>query len=322
MNRFKLAIAAASVISALSAHAEPKEKLEPDTVILENGPEKITVQDFDAAMTRFPAYLREEARAYPSVIMKNIDALFVNRVAADKAREAGLDKDPLVRRRLLQLEEAYLAQKYLDYIHDNVKVPDLSARAEEIYKADPKKWIEPATVQMDDIVITFIGRTPDMAMERANEAEKRLRSGEDFLAVAGQYTEDRNFSKSRGDLGLQKMKDLDPAVRSVVEATKVGDVTPPIRSGNTVHILRIRARTPDKQRTFAEVKPIIMAEEEERIRTKATDDYLLKVRTDQGNVIHPDRVEALRSDIDLSKIDTARSEAIEKAQSQNLHQVH
>ena len=322
MKRLKLAIAAAMAIAALDAGAAPKEKLEPDAVVLENGPEKVTVLDFDAAMTRFPEHLREEARAYPSIIMKNIDALFVNRVAADKAREAGLDKDPLVRRRLLQLEEAYLAQKYLDYIHDNVKVPDLAARAEEIYKADPKKWLEPATVQLDDIVITFIGRTPEMALERAREAEKRIRAGEDFLAVAGQYTEDRNFAKSRGDLGLQKLKDLDPSVRAAVEGTKVGDITAPVRTGNQVHILRVRAKTPDRQRTFAEVKPIIVAEEEERIRVKATEDYLLQVRTDKNNIIHPERVEALRSDLDLSKIDAARSDAIEKAQTQNLPQVH
>ena len=321
MKPLNLAIAAALAFVTLGCAAAPKETLEPDTVILENGPEKITVQDFDAAMTRFPANLREEARAYPSLIMKNIDALFVNRVAADKAREAGLDKDPLVRRRILQLEEAYLAQKYLDHVHDNVKVPDLTLRAEEIYKSDPKKWIDPATAHLDDIVITFIGRSPEMALERAREAEKRIRAGEDFVAVAGEYTEDRNFARSRGDLGIQKMKDLDEPVRRAVENTRVGAITTPIRSGNTVHILRVRDKSPEKQRPFAEVKPIIMAEEEERIRTKATDDFLLKVRTDEKNIVHPERVEALRTDIDLSKIDAARSEAIDKAQQQNLPQV-
>src|SRR3982751_5140710 len=119
---FAAAMLAAAQGCAVGAPKEPP----PDSVLLENGPAKITVQDFDAAMTRFPANLRNEARAYPSIIIRNLDALFVNRVAAQRAKAAGLDKDPLVQQRMLQLQESFLAQKYIDHLYETVKVPDLS----------------------------------------------------------------------------------------------------------------------------------------------------------------------------------------------------
>src|SRR4051812_16290844 len=144
------------------AVAAPKEKLAPETVVLENGAVKITAKDFEAAMTRFPENLRDEARAYPAVIIKNLDALFVNRVAAERAKAAGLANDPLVQQRLVQIQEGYLAQQYLDHVYATAKVPDLSLRAEEIYKSDPKHWMQQATAVLDDLVVNTVGRTREM----------------------------------------------------------------------------------------------------------------------------------------------------------------
>ena len=314
-----IAAPAALMISACT-FAAPKEPLPPDAVLLENGSAKVTVLDFDAAMTRFPENLRAEARAYPTVIMRNLDALFVNRTAAGRAHDLGLDKDPLVRQRMQQLGEAYLAQRYLDHLYESVKVPDLTLRAEEIYKADPKRWINPPTAVLDDLVINMVGRTPEMALERGREAEKRLRAGEDFATVAAQYTDDKNFQKSHGDLGIQRVSDLEEPLREAVEKTKPGDYTPAVRAGNAVHIMRVREKFPAKQRSFAEVKELIVAEEDQRIRKKATDDFLLQVRTDPTNLLYKDRVEALRSDIDFARIDPARAQSIEQVQSQSQPQ--
>jgi PPIC-type PPIASE domain len=313
---------AAVVLAAIQgcALAAPKEELPPDAVLLENGPAKVTVQDFDAAMTRFPKNLREEARAYPGVILKNLDALFVNRVAAEHAMQAGLDKDPLVQQRMKQLQEGYLAQKYLDHLYETVKVPDLTLRAEEIYQAEPKRWMDPATATLDDLVINLIGRTPEMALQRAQEAEQRLRAGEDFLAVGALYSDDRNFAKSHGELGLVRLPDLEEPLRKAVEGLKAGDISAPIATPNAVHILRVREKRPPRQRSFAEVKPFIVAEEDERIRKKATEDFISEVRNSPQNIVHRDRLEALRSDIDLSKIGTAKQQAIEAAQSQSAQQ--
>src|SRR6266498_3929870 len=96
-------LTAAIAFAALSFAALAAPKVDPGMVVLENGGQKVTALDFDAAMTRFPDNLRDEARAYPDLIMRNIDALFVNRVLADRAKTAGIDKDPLVQKRIEQI---------------------------------------------------------------------------------------------------------------------------------------------------------------------------------------------------------------------------
>src|SRR4051812_48709313 len=103
--KWKIALAAASLAATHGcAIGASREKPPPDAVLLENGAAKVTVQDFDAAMTRFPENIREEARAYPNIIIRNLDVLFVNRVAAQRAKAAGLDQDPLTQQRMVQLQ--------------------------------------------------------------------------------------------------------------------------------------------------------------------------------------------------------------------------
>ena len=315
--KWKLTLAAAVLAAAQGcAVAAPKEKLPPDAVLLENGPAKITVRDFDAAMTRFPENIREEARAYPAIIMRNLDALFVNRIAAERAKAEGLDKDPLVQQRLRQIEEAYLAQKYVDHLYDSVKVPDLSLRAEEIYKADAKRFVIPASAELDDIIVGFVGRTPELALERAREAERRLRAGEDFFAVGSIYSDDKNFQKSRGDLGVVRVQDLEEPLRNALEGLKAGDLSAPIRTTGAYHVLRVRQKAPPRPQTFAAVKASIVEDEEKRLRTKATEDFLAEVRNSPANTLYKDRVESLRSDFDPAAIGPAKQRAIEQVQGQ------
>lgn len=298
------------------AVAAPRAELDPETVLLENGRERVTVRDLDAAMTKFPEALREEARAYPSVIMKNIDAIFVNRVAADRARALGLDKDPLVQQRMLQLQEAFLAQKYLDHVYAGVKVPDLSARAEEIYKSDPKRFVQPATVTFSDIVVGLRGRTKEMAIQRAAEAEARLRAGEDFATVGQQYSDDPNFAKHKGNLGDVKEADLEASLRKGIADLKPGEISRPIATDFGVHVVKLAGRKPERQQTLAEARQTIIDEETEKLRKRAAEDFLTQTRIDPKNTIYKDRVEATRSQIDTTQVDKVHQDAIQKIHSQ------
>ena len=321
MQISKLVLAAAALVSAqacLSAEPAPAtpKRPDPDLVVLENGKEQVTALDFQAAMTRFPDELRAEASAYPAVIMKNIDAIFVNRVAADRAREAGLDKDVVTRRRMQQLQEAYLAQKYLDYVAQNAKVPDLSLRAEEVYKSDPKKFMDPAWVTVQHLVVSLWGRTPEMARKRAEEALAKLKAGADWATVASEYSDDPGVKRHKGDLGQVQEASLEPELRDALAKMKTGETSAPIDTRTGVHLVHLRDRKPPRQKTFAEVKEGLIAAEEDTVRKRATEDFLTQVRNSPSNTIYKDRVEALRTEIDTSKIDKAHREAIEKLHAQ------
>lgn len=286
------------------------------TVLLENGPVKVTVEDFEAAMTRFPEYLRDEARANPETILKVIDAIFVNRTLAQRAAAEKVEDDALFRKRLEQLREGYFAQKYLEIVEKKTVVPALEKRAEELYKAEPKRFTEPARISPSHLVISLQGRTPEMAKARAEEARAKLVAGADFTTVAKQYSDDPGYARHHGELGWVKATDIEPALAEAAFALKPGELSQPIVTRNGVHLVRVKERRELTLRSFAEVKDAIIEEETDRLRKRATEAEIAKIRNNPANTVYADRVEALKSHIDPEKIDKAHRDAIEKVQTQ------
>ena len=64
------------------------------------------------------------------------------------------------------------------------------------------------------------------------------------------------------------------------------------------------------------MKDAIIEEETDRLRKRATEAEIAKIRNNPANTVYADRVEALKSHIDPEKIDKAHRDAIEKVQTQ------
>ncbi|HUP29485.1 MAG TPA: peptidylprolyl isomerase [Usitatibacter sp.] len=309
--RFAIAIAGA-LLAGTACAATP----DPKAVILENGTQKITVEDFDAAMTRFPENLRDTARASGETILKLIDALFVNRVLAQRARDAGLDRDPVVQKRIEQLVEGFLAGKYLETLDKRTVVPDLEARAFELYTADPKKYLEPATASVSHIVVSLVGRTPEQARERVLEARAKLEAGEPLEAVARAYSDDRTPRPAAGQLGTVKRSDLEEPLADAAFSMESGKWSAPISTRTGMHIVRVADRKAERQLPFKDAKAAIVEEQADKFRKAAIEKEINAVRNNPANVIDRDRVEALKSRIDPALLDKAQRDAVDKIQTQ------
>lgn len=70
-------------------------------------------------------------------------------------------------------------------------------------------------------------------METAKKIYRESQTGEDFAKLAKKYSQDP-LAKSGGDLGFMDYKDMVPALQKMVQRMKVGDVTPPLRSADSV----------------------------------------------------------------------------------------
>lgn len=319
MMSSRIASLAAPLVLVLAACAAPTSIAAPDpnAVILENGDVKITVADFEAAMTRFPEDLRLEARANPETIMKIIDSLYVNRMLAKKAAQAKISDDELNKLRAKQLEEGFYAGKYLEKVEKEFKPPALEARAQELYRADPKTYTAPAMVELADVVVSLVGRTPQVAVARANEARAKLVAGAPLAEVARQYSDDPQVARHQGSLGWVRAQDLEePVSRAAFAMTPGNDWSQPIVTRNGVHVLRVSGKKDAKLQTFDEVKATIVDAETGRLKKKATEDEVTRIRTDKGNKIYPEVVESLRSKIDPGMIEKAHRDAIERIQQQ------
>jgi peptidyl-prolyl cis-trans isomerase SurA len=85
-------------------------------------------------------------------------------------------------------------------------------------------------------------RSDQEARELIQQIADRLEAGEDFGALAREYSDDPGSALRGGDLDWVEARQLDPAFASVMEASPVGEVSEPFPSSFGYHILEVLER--------------------------------------------------------------------------------
>ncbi len=287
---FAAALAALSMLPALAGD------LSNDAPLIVDGPVKIDAGDFAGAMEqRVPPETRAEFRTSYDRVAGLADNLFVARSLAARARAAGLDKDPIVQRRLAEAQDSLLADLYVQNLEKTAPKVDLEARARELYEADAAKYVTPEEVYVQHILIGLTGRTRDMALERAKQVYEEAKAGkEDFLSLAARYSDDPDKKRNGGDLGWNSPKSFVPPVTEWIEkATQKGEISPPIESYRGFNIMRFVERKKPAPIKFEAVKRSIIRAEKERLSKKRLEDVVKEIHDSKTVVIHKDNVEAL-----------------------------
>ncbi|MEO8027507.1 MAG: peptidylprolyl isomerase, partial [Bryobacteraceae bacterium] len=95
------------------------------------------------------------------------------------------------------------------------------------------------------------------ARKKIESLAQRVRAGEDFSALAQNYSEDPNSSQNGGDLGYIPESSLEKAnveLRKAVMAMQPGQVTPVIRTAEGYRLLKVMSKEPAGQRDLADPK--------------------------------------------------------------------
>ena len=266
--------------------------------LLTNGPITVTNEDFEAFLLRAPEAHRPELRASMERIGKAVEIVYSNRVLAEEAKKAGLDKDPLVRLRIKQIEEGYLAQLWKDSYRKSVAVPDLSRRAEELYSANRDKYVEPDRFSGKAIVILKKNRTPEEALALAAELRAKVVAGAKFDDVMKASSEDPLFGKNLGRIGRVSPKDLEPPLSEAIFALKSpGDMTPPVETSDAVYVVQMERKVPGAVRPFASVKKEIESQEREKVIAEATERRIGELKNTEATKVYSENLSALKRDL-------------------------
>lgn len=93
---------------------------------------------------------------------------------------------------------------------------------------------------------------------RADSIALRLKRGEDFAALARQYTMDSQSAKLGGDMGVQTPSSIpDTAVSNAARRAKVGEITGPVRGIRGFYILRVEERTPQVVQPLDKIHDVV-----------------------------------------------------------------
>lgn len=314
---------AAAVALALASPAISQSKLEaapaplpPDTELVVDGKVRVDAADFEGSILRIPEDRRGAFRMSHERVASVIDGVFVTRSVAQKARDAGMDRDPAVQARLKQLQDAFLADLYMKKLDKTADDPGLEKRAREFYIADPQLYMTDEEVQVQQILVGTKCRTLDAARERAQLAYTEVRDGkQDILAASARYTDEGDkVGDKTGDLGWSSVKKFVPSVREALATLKNGEISPPVESQFGFHILKLVDRKPPRPKTFDQVKQQILAAERSKVQSKRLEDVVSSVRNSNTVITHRENIGRLVAPgINLDELSRRGREAHSKA---------
>jgi peptidyl-prolyl cis-trans isomerase SurA len=90
--------------------------------------------------------------------------------------------------------------------------------------------------------------TDEQARERVEELKARIEAGEDFAALAREYSEDIGSAAEGGELGWTNPGQMVPEFENMMQSTATGEISDPVRSQFGWHILEVLDRR-DKDMT-------------------------------------------------------------------------
>jgi len=283
---------AASIAFAIGAAGAAEASRPGDKPLVANGDLSLTTLDFNAYMERVPPQLRDEFRAEDSKVNPTVDALWVRRVLAARARAAGMDKDPLMVARLRLSDDDLLAEAYLADIEKKVKVPNLEPRARELYKVRMKDFATPEVITAEHILVSTKTYSREAALARAQEVYKRAVAGEDFHKLAEEYTD----NKSSIEINSMVISSFVTPLPEAISKVNPGQIMPPTETQFGFHVLKLKNRIPARVKPFEEVKDALIAAEKQKIIDEEKTAVVEAIRSDPGSHLYVENVRGLKSD--------------------------
>lgn len=126
------------------------------------------------------------------------------------------------------------------------------------------------------------------ALERAQQAARRVRAGEDFAAVRTALGDAEIAPLPDSLLPVTKLADyLGATALRTVLSLDPGAVSDPVRSNTGYHVLQVMERQADSAAPLAEIKPEVIAEFRRRAADQALRAYLDDLRSRAEVVVTP-----------------------------------
>ena len=158
-----------------------------------------------------------------------------------KLEEDGFTPESLRR----HLGRMMAAQRYLDAIRE--KAADVSqADLERYYDDNEARLTLPEQVRVRHILITWkpMGKPDDRAFIRESMQPilERARAGEDFAALAREFSDDYATRQAGGDTGFFHRGQMAPAFEEAAFALQPGEISDVVETSFGVHIIRLEER--------------------------------------------------------------------------------
>jgi peptidyl-prolyl cis-trans isomerase C len=154
---------------------------------------------------------------------------------------------------------------------------------EAFYKSNPDQFKEPESVRASHILFGVPKEAP-AATKAATKTEaeavlKRVRAGEDFAALAKQYSKDPGSAAVGGDLNFFPKGQMVPAFDAAAFTLKPGEISDLVETEFGYHIIKLTEKRTVRTVPLVEVKDRLSEFLKQRKQQELVQQYLLGLKT-------------------------------------------
>jgi len=188
-----------------------------------------------------------------------------------------------------------LAEAQLAHFRESLVIPDLSELAREKYIAQPEKYVAAENVEVQQVFISVSARSNPEAKAIAERVLAEAKSGTDFDALVAKYSDETNKAQTLGIVKSADKRAVSPELaKAIGELVIPGTFSSPVDATGGYYVLKLLARTPQRQLSFEEARDQIITSLKSEYVKKAVSNYVDQLRNkpidaDSG------RIEALRT---------------------------
>jgi peptidyl-prolyl cis-trans isomerase D len=159
-------------------------------------------------------------------------------------------KEDFVTPEMVKLSYVLLSQEELA---KQVSVDDKTLK--QFYENNKDQFTDPEKRQASHILVKIDEETDDAAaLKEIQDIQAKLANGDDFAALAKEYSDDPGSAAMGGDLGLFQQGMMVPEFDEAVFTMKVGEVSEPVKTDFGYHLIKLTKIQPKKVLPYAEVK--------------------------------------------------------------------
>jgi peptidyl-prolyl cis-trans isomerase D len=164
----------------------------------------------------------------------------------------------------------------------NIEIDEQSLR--ERYEAVRERFMSPERRRAAHILLTDEQRSEDEARALAQTLTERLRAGESFADLAGEFSEDPVSAEDGGDLGWIEPGVMMASFEDALFAMEAGAVSDPVQTEFGWHIIRLDEVEEPRGQSFDEARAEIEAE----VREERAEDMYIELSERMVDLIYAD----------------------------------
>ena len=158
------------------------------------------------------------------------------------------------------------------------------------YNADTERYLQVEQRSVSHILLKTEGDEDAGANELASQLVERLRAGEDFGALAAEYSADVGSAENEGSIGLIGRGATVPEFEAVAFSLKVGETSEPVRTNFGIHIIQVNKIEAEKVKDFEEVRDELVEQvkrERAELEMFETSEELRNIAYEQPDSLDP-----------------------------------